>query len=254
MIAAALVLLVGAPAGAFAVGEESSGGSAPAGAAVEPSGDSAQSGAPASTEWSPQGGGGEASSGGVAPLQHGSSVGSGVVPGKAEPKSEAPSYTPDSGGSYEPEPSAPSPVTAEAPESTPRAESAPHSVQPEETETSSAVDVGVGAATLLGHSASPRGGEISSAPPAAAASLTGSGDRAPMSSYALPLLTIVIMLGLILGFMGVRLRRRRERRRLEALWREQDAVWEAALRRAELGQVGGGSEPSAEPLQRIKTA
>lgn len=254
MIAAALVLLVGAPAAAFAAGEEPSSGSASGEAVVEPSGDSTQPAPPATTEWTPQGVDKGASSGGAAPLEHGSSVGSGAVTKKAGSDSEAPSYTPDSSGSYEPEPST-SPTFDES-ASTPQAGSGVHSVQPTPTPTatedraSRAVDAAVGAAIPVGHSAQPRVDGIGSAPPAAAASFTGSGDRASTSSYALPLL-VILVLGLILGFVGVRLRRRRQRQRLEALWREQDAVWEAALRRAELGQVAGDSEPSAQPLRQI---
>lgn len=260
---AALVLLVGAPQGAFAAGEESSSGSASGGAVVEPSGDSEQPGAPDSTEWSPQDSGEGASSGGAAPLQHGSSVGSGVVPEKAEPKSEAPSYSPESGGSYEPEPStspqtsspSPSPSTFEEPASTPRADSGSQSEQPTAATTASkasrAVDVGIGTADAVARSASPQGGEIDSAPTATAVPFAGSGDDASAGSYALPLVLGILVLGALLGYAYVRLRRHRQRRRLEALWRERDAVWEAALRRAELGQVAGDSEPSAQPLQRI---
>jgi hypothetical protein len=252
-IAAASSLFVGAPAGVSAAAEEFSDGSTPGEAAVEPSGNSAQPAAPATTEWTPQGVDKGTSSGGVAPLVHGSSVGSGLVTEKAGSDKEASSYTPDSGGSYEPEPSVP--ATFEEPVSTPGAESGTHSVQPGTTATttaakpSSAVDVAASGAASLGHSAQPQGGGIGSVP-AAAASFTDSGDRALTSSYALPLL-VILMLGLILGFAGVRFRRRRQRRRLEALWREQDAVWEAALRRAELGQVAGDSEPSLQSLQQI---
>jgi len=116
------------------------------------------------------------------------------------------------------------------------------------------VDVAVGPATSLGHPASPRGDGINSAPPAApVASLAASGDSSSSSSYALPLLAIIV-LGLILGFAGVRLKRYRHRKGLEALWREQDAAWEEALFRAELGQLPGASEPSARPLQRANVA
>jgi hypothetical protein len=256
MTAVALVLLVGVPAGASAAAEEPSGGSTSAGAVVEPSGDSAP---PASTEWSPQGSSGGAASGGAAPLQHGSSVGSGVVTGttgSVGSDAEAPPSTPDSSASYQPEPSVP--ATVEEPASTPRAESAAYSVQPRETETetapaarpSRAVDVAIGEATSLGHSASAQDSGISSVPPAAAASFTDSGDGASTSSYALPLLAIIV-LGLILGFAGVRFRRRRRRRRLDARLREQGAAWEAALRRAGIGQVSGAPEPRAQRLQRI---
>jgi hypothetical protein len=125
-------------------------------------------------------------------------------------------------------------------------------VQPTATaaRASGVVKVAVGGATSLGHSASLQGDGISSAPSVAAASFTGSGDPVSMSSYALPLL-VIIVLGLILGFAGVRLGRHRRRRRLEALWREQDAVWEAALHRAKLEQAFGASEPSTQRLQRI---
>jgi hypothetical protein len=261
LMIAALALLVGAPAGAFAAGEEYSSSSASGGAVVEPSGDSAQ-GAPDSTEWSPQGTGGGASSGGAAPLQRGSSVGSGVVPEKAKPKSEAPSYSPESGGSYEPEPTTPSqtsspsppPSAFEEPASTPRADSGSQSEQPAATtapKASRAVDVEVGAADAVAHAAPPQSGSIDSVPTAAAPPFAGPDDGASAGSYTLPLLLIILLLGVTLGYAFVRLRRHRQRQRLEALWREQDAVWEAALRRAELGQVAGDSEPSAQPLRRI---
>jgi len=252
-IAAASALLVVAPAGASAA-EEPADGSTSGETVAEPSGDSTQPAAPAGTEWTPQGGEGGKSGGGSPPLEHGSSVGSGAVTGKAGSGSEQPSNTPDSSGSYEPEPSTPS--TVDEPASTPRAGSGGggHSVQPTATATpakaSRPVDMAVGAATSLGRSASPQGDGIGSAPPAAVASFGDSGDRASTSSYALPLLVIVV-LGLILGFAGVRLRHHRRRRRLEALWREQDAAWEAALRRAEQGQASGASEPSAQRLQWI---
>ncbi|MET0305544.1 MAG: hypothetical protein ABW196_04860 [Solirubrobacterales bacterium] len=262
LVAAALALLVSMPAGAFAAGEESSSGSAPQGA----SGDSTQPAAPPSSEWSPQDSGGGDSSDGAAPLQHGSSVGSGVVPGKAEPKSEAPSPSPESSGSYEPAPStpsqapssSPSPSTYEAPASAPRASRASQAEQPPAPAPKPSRDVvaGVAAADAVAHAAPTQGGEeIDSAPTAAAAaSFTESGDDASQGSYALPLLLVILGLAAILGYAYVRLRRHRQRQRLEALWREQDAVWEAALRRAELGQVAGDSEPSAQPLRRIKNA
>jgi hypothetical protein len=250
-IAAASALLVVAPAGASAA-DEPADGSTSGETVAEPSGDSTQPAAPAGTEWTPQGGEGGTSGGGAAPLEHGSSVGSGAVTGKAGPDSEEPSHTPASSGSYEPEPSSPS--AFDEPASTPRVESAPRSVQPRATaaRASRPLDVAaVGAAISLGRSASPQGDGIGSAPPAAAASFVDSSDRGSTSSHALPLLVIVV-LGLILGFAGVRLRRRRRRRRLEAGWREQDAAWEVALRRAELGQMSGASEPSAQGLQWTK--
>jgi hypothetical protein len=255
-IAAASVLLVVAPAGASAAAGPGD-GSTSGETVAEPSGNSTQPAAPTGTEWTPQGAEGGTSSGGSPPLEHGSSVGSGAVTGKAGSDSKEPSHTPDSSGSYEPEPT--TPPTVEEPASTPRAETGIQSVQPRATETataasaSSSVDVAVGGAIPLAHSTSPQGGGISSAPPAAAALSTDSGDRASTNSYALPLLAIIV-LALILGFAFVRLRRRSRRGRLEALWREQDAVWEAALRRAELGELSGASEPSAQRLQRVNAA
>jgi hypothetical protein len=249
-IAAASALLVAAPAGA-SVAEELSDGSTSGEAVVEPAGNSTQPVAPAAQEGTPEEVEGGASGGGsgAAPLQHGSSVGSGAVPEKAGSGSEEPSSTPDPGGPYEPEPS--TPPTVVEPVSAPRAGSGAHTAQPARTARASRpVEVAVGTATSLGRSASFQGDGTSSAPPAVAASVTDSGDRGSASSYVLPLLVIVV-LGLILGLAGVRLRRRRWRRRLEALWREQDLAWEAALRRAELGPVSGASGPSAQRLQRI---
>lgn len=262
-IAAASALFVGAPAGASAATEEPGSNSTPGGTAVEPSGSSTQ---PAATEWAPQGADKGASSGGAAPLEHGSSVGSGVVNGKPEPTgstgsdSEPPSYAPDSGGSYEPEPSVP--ATVEEPVGAPRAESGIQSVQPAATgtETAPAVkdgdaadDVAVGGSIPLEHSTAPRGGDISSVPAAPVASFTNSGDRVSTGSYALMLL-FIIALGLVLTFAGARLKRRRQRRQLEAFWREQDVAWEAALRRVELREVPETPEPSPEPLHRVNAA
>jgi hypothetical protein len=61
----------------------------------------------------------------------------------------------------------------------------------------------------------------------------------------------MIVLALILGFAFVRLRRRRQRQQLEVLWRQQDAAWEAALRRADLGQAPAVPKPSAQRLQQV---
>lgn len=252
-IAAPLALFVGAPAGALAAAEEPVDGST-GGAAVEPSGDPGQPAAPPSTEWSPQGSEEGASSDGAVPLERGSSVGSGMVTEKAGPGSKAPSELPDSGASYQPE------ATVEESASTPRVESGVYSTQSRATETvpaatpSNAVDTEGGGAASADHPAPPQGDSASSAPPTEAASITDSGDGASSGSYALPLSLVVLVLGAILGYAYPRLRRRRLRRQREALWREQDAVWEAALRRAELGQVAGDSEPSAQPLQQVNAA
>lgn len=258
-IAAASALFVVAPAGVSAA-EAPADGSTSGETAAEPSGDSTQPAAPAGTEWTPQGGEGGKSGGGSSSLEHGSSVGSGAVTGKVGSDGGESSNTPDSSGSYEPEPSTPptfdepepsTPPTFAEPSSTPRAGSEVHTVQPTAAAKPSGVaKVAVGAATSLGRSASFQGDHTSFVPAAAVVPLGDSGDRASTSSYGLPLLVIVV-LGLILGFAGVRLRRHHRRRRLEALWREQDAAWEAALRRAELEQASGASEPSARPLQRI---
>lgn len=256
-IAVALALLVVAPAGASAAGEPG-GGSVSGETAAEPPGGSTQPAAPAGTEWTPQGGEGEAAGDGSPPLEHGSSVGSGAVTGKTGSASEEPSRTPESSGSYEPEPAIP--ATVDEPASTPQAGSGgePRSVQSQATATpakaSKPVDVAVGGATSLGHSASPQGDDVSSAPSVApVASLADSGDSSSTNPFALSLLALIV-LGLILGFAGVRLKRHRRRKGLEALWREQDAAWEAALLRAELGQLPGAAGPSAQPLQRANAA
>jgi hypothetical protein len=255
-IAAASALLVAAPAGASAA--EESGGSSTSGQTVaEPSGNATQ---PAATEWTPQGVEGGTSGGGAAPLEHGSSVGSGVVTGKAgsdpEPPSytpeSAPSYTPESGGSYEPEPSTGS--TTDEPASTPRAESGVQPAQPpvtaKVTRPARAVDVAVGTAMPRGHSGSPQADGVGSAPPVAAAPFANPGDQAASGSPVLPLLAVIV-LGLVLGYAFVRLRRHRQRQRLEALWRQQNAEWEAALRGADLRQAPPASKLSANPLQQI---
>jgi hypothetical protein len=253
-IAAASALLVVAPAGASAA-EEPGNGSTSGETAAEPSGNSTQAAAPAGTEWTPQGGEGGNSGGGDAPLEHGSSVGSGAVTGKAGSDSEKPTYTPESSGTYEPEPEPSIPSTFDEPASTPRAESAVDSVQPTATaaRASKPAAVAVGGATSLGRSVSSHGDATSSPPQAVAASFGDSGDRVSTSSYALPLL-VIVALGLVLGFAGLRLRRRRRRRQLEALWREQDAAWEAALRRADLGQASGVPDPSALSWQQVNAA
>jgi hypothetical protein len=248
-VAAASALLVAAPVGVSAA-EEPADGSTSGETAAESSGNSSQPDAPAATEWAPQDGEGGASHGGAAPLVHGSSVGSGAVTGKAGSERQEPSYSPASSGSYEPQP--PTPSTFDEPTNTHRAESGVHSTHPAATPAgeSTPVKAAVGTATPLGHSGSVKGDGAGSAPPVPAASFGGSGDRVSTSSYALPLLAIVV-LGLILGFAGVRFRRHRRRAQLEALWREQDAEWEEALRRAELVQASEASGPSAQPLQQI---
>ncbi len=266
-IAAVSALLVAVPVGASAT-EGSAGGSTSGETAGESSGGSTPPAASGTTEWTPQGGEGEASGGESASLVHGSSVGSGAVGEKGDggaAKGNAgsdggappPAYTPpESSGSYEPsEPSTTS--TSNEPVSTPQAEGGAHKAQPavaQPTATPKAsrpVHVAaVGTATSLGRSASSQGDGASSASPAVAAPFVDPGDRTSMSSFALPLL-IVIALGLALGFAGVRFKRHRERGRLEAQWREQDAAWEAALRRAEVAQAPEVSVPSAQDLQRI---
>lgn len=262
-LAAASALLVSAPAGASAA-EESGSGSTPGATAVEPSGGSTQPAAPGETEWTPQDAGNGTSSGGSAPLEHGSSVGSGVVNGKAGSTagsdSEPPPPSPDSSGSYEPESVAP--ATVEAPAGAPQVEGGVHPVQPTaaETEVATAIRAGdtlneaaVGGAVPLAHSASPQGGEVGSASPAAVASFTNPGDRVPTSSYAL-LLLFIVALGLVFTFAGARIKRRRLRRQLEAFWHEQDVAWEAALRQVEQREAPEVSESSAQPLERVNAA
>jgi hypothetical protein len=247
MIAAVLTLAVGAPAGAYAAGDESARGSTPGGAVVANPGGSTQpvvpaTTSPASTELAPQDAGTGASSGGAAPIQRGSSVGSGGVPEKVESTSEGSSDTPDSSGHYEPESSSgyyePEPSTSpsvEEPASTASAGSETHSAAPTPPAAGAdkANDVAVGAATPLSSSKSAQNDGIKYTP-SVAALFTDSGDQAASGSYVLPLLVMLALGLVILGFTGVRLWRRRKRQRLEAVWRQQDAAWEAAIRRVEL--------------------
>ncbi len=260
VIAAALALVAVAPAGALAAGEESGGGSGET--TVESPGGSTQPAPPAtpppattappSSGWTSQGAGTGTSSGGAASVQHGSSVGSGGAREKAGSTSEEPSHTPSS-SDYEPAPATPS--TFEEHASTPRTGSGTErrirSVEPPApaARTSKAVKVAVGAATPLAFSKSSPGDEVRSGTPVAA-TVTGPGDHAASGSYALPLL-IIIVLGL-LGYAGVRLwRRRHKRRQREALWQRQDAAWEAAIRQIETERAHEASKPNAKRLQGV---
>lgn len=83
-----------------------------------------------------------------------------------------------------------------------------------------------------------------------AAAFTGTGDQAASSSYALPLLG-VLALGLALGYAGVRLWRRHQRRRVEAVRHERAVAWEEVIRQIKMKQALAASEPSAGRLQQI---
>jgi hypothetical protein len=265
MIAAALALVAGTPAGALAAGEESGGGSTGE-TVVESPGGSTQPAAPAtppaapappSTGWTSPGAGTGTSGGGSTPVRHGSSVGSGGAPEKAGSTGEEPPQTSGSSGSSSaPEPSTPSTFKESA--STPRAGSGARPVKPRVTAAASptahaagrAVNVAVGAATPLALPKPSPARQVTAGTPAAAATLTDPGSRAASGSFAVPLLALVL-LGLILCFAGVRLWRQRERRRLRARWQRQDAAWEEAIRQIEMEQSPGASGPNAEQLQRI---
>jgi hypothetical protein len=116
--------------------------------------------------------------------------------------------------------------------------------------TGRAAKVAVGAATPLTAPKSPQRGEASSGTPVAAAAFTRTGDQAASSSYALPLLG-VLALGLILGYAGVRLWRRHQRRRLEALRHERAVAWEEVIREIKMKKTLAASEPSAGRWQQI---
>jgi hypothetical protein len=158
-------------------------------------------------------------------------VGSDAVPSQSTAPSgstgEEPSYTTGSSDYSEPESS--TPPTVAAPASAPRAGSGGGSVE-ESPPTGKAVRVAVSAAAPVALPESPQSEGVDSVLPATAAPFADSGDRGASSSYVLPVL-LLFALGLILGFACIRLGRRRRRRQLEALWRRQDAEWEAALRR-----------------------
>jgi NhaP-type Na+/H+ or K+/H+ antiporter len=83
-----------------------------------------------------------------------------------------------------------------------------------------------------------------------AAAFTRTGDQAASSSYALPLLG-VLALGLALGYAGVRLWRRHQRRRVEAVRQERAVAWEEVVRRIKMKQALAASEPGARRLQQI---
>jgi type II secretory pathway pseudopilin PulG len=87
---------------------------------------------------------------------------------------------------------------------------------------------------------------------AAAATLTGPGDQAGSSSYAMPLLIIVALI--LLGVAGVYLRRFQLRRRVAAVRREREATWGAVVHQIEMRRALGALEPSAEPLQKADAA
>ncbi len=244
-IVAALTLFAWVPA-AFA-GEESGGGSTPGEPVVEstPSPSSPPSTAPPSAGWTSQGSGAGAG-GEAAPIQRGSSVGSGGAPAKARSTSEVPSYTPESSGTYEPEPSAPS--TFHEPASTPPAPSEAHSTEPPAPapNTSRVAHLAVGAATPLAFSKTPQNGDAGLGAELANATFTDRGSQGDSGSLVLPLL-IVAVLGFAFAYLAVYLRRQRRRQRQAALWAERDATWEAVVRQIEMERLFGSSESSAGP-------
>jgi uncharacterized protein HemX len=120
-----------------------------------------------------------------------------------------------------------------------------HSAKPpaETGSTGKAVKVAVGAATPLNPPESPQAGDTPGEPVAAAV-LTDPDAQAGSGSSVLPLL-VVIAVGLILGYACFRLWRLHQRRRLEALWHQRDAAWEAVVRQIEIERGLGASEPAA---------
>jgi len=178
-------------------------------------------------------------------------VGSGSVPQKTRSTSEEPSSVPDSSSSEpEPptEPATSTPSTFEEPASTPQTDSeTSHATKPpapaKADGRAGAVEVAVGAGTPLASPKPPQASDVAGAPVAAAA-LTDPGGQASSDSFAL-LPLVVILLGLVLTYAGIRLWRLHERRRLDALWYQRDVTWEAAVRQIETKQARRVSKPSA---------
>lgn len=269
VIGAALALIAALPAGALAATEESGGGSTPGEAVVEspggstepavPAASSPAATAPASPGWTSEGASAGTPNAGTPPIRRGSSVGSGGAPEKARSTgtgpspttgstSEGPSYVTGSSGSYEPSPSTPAGV--EGPASAPLAESQIRSVDSPATPagTGRDVELAVGGAAALALSRSPRD-DSSSGSHVAGVTLSGPGDEEASGSYVLPLLVVVVLA--LLGYAGLRLWHRHQKRRLEAIKRRRADTWEAVVRQIETRRAIGALEPSAERLQKI---
>jgi hypothetical protein len=103
--------------------------------------------------------------------------------------------------------------------------------------------VGVGTATALTHSESPR--NDTSGKPVAAAAFVDPAAQGGSGSSPLPLV-VLILAGLVLSYAALRLWRLHQRRRLEALWHRRDADWEAVVHQIEIERGLSASKPSAE--------
>lgn len=250
---AALALLATAPASALAAGEEG----------AEPSEVTAPSGG-----WTSGGEGSEASDSGANAVE-GTALGSGGGPTKSTPTHEAtaPSSSGSSGSASQPPPSstyeepstgtAPTTsatVTPEAAATTAPATPAPstHAAKP-----APAPEIGVGAATMLGHSGarvahrrvtSATTPEPLTSLPTAAAPVGQTEGASSGSSSLLWLLVGAIALALV--YAGVRSlygwRRRRERRVMEDVWRQRHAEWDEVVRRIKLERTPKATKARAK--------
>jgi hypothetical protein len=257
ILVAALALVAAPSAGALEAGEEPGGSPTPGETTTEaPSGTTEPAPpSPGSTGWTPVGGGTGASGDGAAPIQRGSSLGSGghsepagsTVEESAGPTVEEPSYA-GSGSGSEAESSTPS--TSERAESGRQAQSTTGSVPPPAS-TDKAVEVALGAATPLALPKSPQG-SVSPSPPVPDAPFIDSGDQATSVSDALlSLAAIVLVLGLAFAawrFGSHLWHRRAQRRYLEVRW-SREADWETFVHQIEQTQAPGVPDPSGEGLQ-----
>jgi hypothetical protein len=271
MIAAAFALLASAPTGALAATEEP--GSTPGEPVVESPGGSSPPAAPAtppaasappSTGWTPQSSGTSTSSGGGTSVRHGSSVGSGGASSKtgstpeASRDTEAPDSNSPASSGYEPELSTPSttstPSTSAESASAPRAETGSASKSPPAGPAgpNKAVEVAVDTADPVVRSEPPRADNVPGEPVAADAS-TDSGTQASSDSSALPLL-VVILVGLALGYVGVRLWRIHQRRRIEALKRQRSTRWRAVVRQIETERTPPAAPKLSAERQKVDVA
>jgi hypothetical protein len=252
LIAAALCLLAGLPAAAFAetVVESPSGSEASSpgwegGGTVTP---------PAATT--------------PPPVRQGSSVGSGGVPQTAPtpapepapepapapapaPPSEAPSYPTESSGSSDyvaPQPSSPEVVeeAATPPVATPAPAPKPEPAPAPKPEKAAPVDLA--AATPLTSSSPSKSAEANSETPYPVAAAPSADDQSGSSFYVLPLLLLLALC--VLGLLGVQLRRFLRYRQIEAVKRERAATWDAAVQQIEVRRALDTIEPSADGLQK----
>lgn len=249
ILAAAVVLVAAAPAGALAaetVSETPSGPTEP----VTPAPEATPTPSPG---WIPQDAGTDTSGDGAAPIRRGSSLGSGGSASPGGSTGDEPSRSVDSGGYYEPESSIPTaPSTIEGATSTPEEASGVSAAQtPAEERPAATPKGGTAAAAPLRQPDVPRGDNVRLASPTPAGSVTNPLDQASSGSGSLPLLAAIV-LGLVLVYaglqLGLRLWRRRDERRQLAGLRHVETEWEATLNRI----APAASNPSKKQPRRVK--